>query len=202
RERGGGVSGGGGPPPGAGGDWLVDAAGVQDKLARRLERAGLPLTPGEFVAGSGIAAVLGGILGGLFLQSFLFAVIFALVGAALPAVVVSIAPDRGMKRLHEQLPDVLMILASSLRAGHSFLQALDTVSQEIADPGAHEFQRVLAEIRLGREVDEAMNAMAERIGSNDFKWAVMAVNIQREVGGNLAEVLDTVADTVGAREQI
>jgi tight adherence protein B len=186
----------------AAGDRLVDAAGVQDKLARRLERAGLPLTPGEFVAGSGIAALLGGILGGLFLQSFLFAVIFALVGAALPGIVVSIATDRRMKRLHEQLPDVLMILASSLRAGHSFLQALDTVSQEIADPGAHEFQRVLAEIRLGREVDEAMNAMAERIGSNDFKWAVMAVNIQREVGGNLAEVLDTVADTVRERDQI
>jgi tight adherence protein B len=186
----------------AAGTRLADVTGLQDQLARRLERAGLPLTPGEFVAGSGIAAVLGGIAGGLFLQSFLFAVIFAFVGAFIPTVVVSIATDRRMKRLHEQLPDVLMILASSLRAGHSFLQALDTVSQEIADPGAHEFQRVLAEIRLGREVDQAMNAMAERIGSNDFKWAVMAVNIQREVGGNLAEVLDTVADTVRERDQI
>jgi tight adherence protein B len=190
------------PTLAAAGTRLADVTGFQAQLERRLERAGLPLTPGEFVAGSGIGAFLGAILGGFFLQSFAFAAIFGVVGAVVPTLVISIATDRRMKRLHEQLPDVLMIIASSLRAGHSFLQALDTVSQEIADPGAHEFQRVLAEIRLGREVDQAMNAMAERIGSTDFKWAVMAVNIQREVGGNLAEVLDTVADTVRERDAI
>jgi tight adherence protein B len=181
---------------------LIDLTGFTDRLAQRLEQAGLPLTPGEFVAGSGIAAVLGAVIGGLFLQSFIFAVLLGFVGSGLPAIVLAIATDRRLKRLHEQLPDVLMILASSLRAGHSFMQALDTVAQEIGDPGAREFSRVIAEIRLGRDVDEAMNAMAERIGSSDFKWAVMAVNIQRQVGGNLAEVLDTVADTVRERAQI
>jgi tight adherence protein B len=184
------------------GSKLVDLAGMANQLGERLERGGLPLTPGEFVAGSGIAAVLGAVAGGLFLQSFVFAVIFAFAGAALPAAVLSIATDRRVKKLHAQLPDVLMILASSLRAGHSFMQALDTVSQEIGDPGAREFARVIAEIRLGRDVDEAMNAMAERIGSGDFKWAVMAVTIQREVGGNLAEILDTVSDTMRERDAI
>ena len=93
----------------------------------------------------------------------------------------------------------MTILASSLRAGHSFFQALDMVSKEIGEPAGPEFQRVVAEVRLGRPVDDALNAMAERVGSDDFQWAVLAVNIQREVGGNLAEILDTVADTVRER---
>jgi tight adherence protein B len=97
------------------------------------------------------------------------------------------------------LPDVLTIMASSLRAGHSFMQALDTVAKEIAQPAATEFQRVVAEIRLGRPAEDALEALAERVGSADFMWAVLAVNIQREVGGNLAEILDNVADTLRER---
>jgi tight adherence protein B len=115
---------------------------------------------------------------------------------------VKVSIRRRAAKLHGQLPDVLTILASSLRAGHSFMQALDTVAKEIPEPGKTEFGRVVAEIRLGRSVDDALNGMAERVGSYDFKWAVLAVNIQREVGGNLAEILDTVADTVRERDQI
>jgi tight adherence protein B len=104
--------------------------------------------------------------------------------------------------MSEQLADVLAILASSLRAGHSFLQALDHVANEIKDPSATEFHRVVSEIRLGRPVDDAMIEMAERVGSEDMRWAVMAVNIQRQVGGNLAEVLDIVANTVRERAYV
>ena len=104
--------------------------------------------------------------------------------------------------MREQLPDVLTIMASSLRAGHSFMQALDTVAREIPQPAATEFQRVVAEIRLGRPTDDALEALSERVGSADFKWAVLAVNIQREVGGNLAEILDNVADTLRERAQM
>jgi len=131
-----------------------------------------------------------------------FALILAIAGGVVPWVMVKVAIKRRSSKLHEQLPDVLTILASSLRAGHSFMQALDTVAKEIPDPGKTEFGRVVAEIRLGRSVEDALNAMAERVGSYDFKWAVLAVNIQREVGGNLAEILDTVADTVRERDQI
>ena len=106
------------------------------------------------------------------------------------------------ERMREQLPDVLTIMASSLRAGHSFMQALDTVAREIPQPAATEFQRVVAEIRLGRSTDDALEALSERVGSSDFKWAVLAVNIQREVGGNLAEILDNVADTLRERAQM
>jgi tight adherence protein B len=102
----------------------------------------------------------------------------------------------------DQLADTLAVLASSLRAGYSFLQALDTVSKEIGEPSAHEFQRVVAEIRLGRPVDDALAAMAVRINSDDMKWAVIAINVQRQVGGNLAEVLDIVANTVRERAYI
>src|SRR4249920_4163273 len=113
-----------------------------------------------------------------------------------------LALGRRAEKLREQLPDVLTIMASSLRAGHSFLQALDTVAKEIAQPAATEFQRVVAEIRLGRSAEDALGALAERVGSADFKWAVLAVNIQREVGGNLAEILDNVADTLRERAQM
>jgi tight adherence protein B len=82
------------------------------------------------------------------------------------------------------------------------MQALDTVAREIPQPAATEFQRVVAEIRLGRPTDDALEALSERVGSSDFRWAVLAVNIQREVGGNLAEILDNVADTLRERAQM
>ena len=90
-------------------------------------------------------------------------------------------------------------MASSLRAGHSFLQALDTIAREIAAPANVEFQRLVAEIRLGRPAEDALESLADRVGSSDFRWAVLAVNIQREVGGNLAEILDNVSDTLRER---
>lgn len=123
-------------------------------------------------------------------------------GAVLPYIFLSLRMRKRISRFEAQLADILMLLASSLRAGHSFLQALDMVAQEMADPGGHEFSRVVAEIRLGRPTDEALNGVVDRIGSDDLKWAVMAVNIQREVGGNLAEILDTVAETMRDRETI
>jgi tight adherence protein B len=122
--------------------------------------------------------------------------------AAIPVIVAKVKVSRRDAKLHGQLADILMVLASSLRAGHGFFQALDLVAKEIGEPGSAEFGRVVAEVRLGRPVDEAMNAMAERVGSDDFKWAVLGVNIQREVGGNLAEILDTIADTVRERDAV
>ena len=121
------------------------------------------------------------------------------VGVFIPTIALRTALQRREEKLRDQLPDVLTILASSLRAGHSFLQSLDTVAKEIAPPAASEFQRVVAEIRLGRPAEDALEALAERVGSADFKWAVLAVNIQREVGGNLAEILDNVSDTLRER---
>ena len=181
---------------------MADAGGVSSSLDTKLEKAGLPIRAAEFVVATALAAVAGGLLGLVVFGHWMFGVAFAVLGAVVPSVLLPWAVGRRVKRLHGQLADTLMILASSLRAGHSFLQALDTVSKEIGEPAATEFGRVVSEIRLGRSVQDAMNAMAERVGSDDFKWAMLAVSIQREVGGNLAEILETVADTVRERDAL
>ena len=181
---------------------VATKVGFSENLGHRLEQAGLPLTTGEFVTITVLAGFAGGIVGAILLQNIVFVMAVAAAAAIVPTGVMKLAIRRRVTRLHNQLPDVLTILASSLRAGHSFLQALDTVAKEIPEPGAEEFNRAVAEIRLGRPVEDALQAMADRVDNEDFQWAVMAVNIQREVGGNLAEILDTVADTVRERATI
>ena len=176
--------------------------GIGSKVDSRLEQAGIEIRTGEFMAASLLAGLVGGFLGVLLLPKPIFIILLTALAAAGPWLWVSIRAGRRLKKLQDQLVDILMILASSLRAGHSFLQAIDAVSREVGEPGTREFSRLVAEIRLGRDVDEAMYALAERIDSEDFKWAVIAVSIQREVGGNLAEVLDTVADTIRDRQNI
>lgn len=183
------------------GERLAGAGQFSEALDRKLEKAGLPLRAGEFLMLQAMAGVAGALMGAL-VRGLLFVAVLAMVGVVIPRAYLAFAMRRRTHRLHAQLADVLMLLSSSLRAGHSFLQALDLVAKEIGDPGAQEFGRVVAEIRLGRPPDQALNDMAERVDSDDFRWAVMAVNIQREVGGNLAEVLDTVADTVREREAV
>ncbi len=150
----------------------------------------------------GIAAFLGVVIGAVLLRNPIFMLLIGGAGATIPIMWMKVQMKRRAAKLHSQLADILMILASSLRAGHGFFQALDLVAKEIGDPGSAEFGRVVAEVRLGRPVDEALNAMAERIGSDDFKWAVLGVNVQREVGGNLAEILDTIGETVRERDAI
>jgi tight adherence protein B len=133
------------------------------------------------------------------LRNLLLAGVIGVLGAGAPTIALRMALGRRSEKMREQLPDVLTIMASSLRAGHSFLQALDTVAREITAPAQVEFQRLVVEIRLGRPAEDALEALADRVGSSDFRWAVLAVNIQREVGGNLAEILDNVSDTLRER---
>jgi len=181
---------------------FAESRGFSERLDAELEAAGVSLRSGEFVVASAVACLVFGILAAALLRSWVLALVLAGVGAAFPTVLLRSALSKRADRLREQLPDVLTIMASSLRAGHSFLQSLDTVAKEIAQPAASEFQRVVAEIRLGRPAEDALESLAERVGSPDFKWAVLAVNIQREVGGNLAEILDTVADTLRERAML
>jgi tight adherence protein B len=184
------------------GQRVAMSAGFSAALDARLERAGITMLPGEFVALTAACALAGGVFAAIVLPSVVFVLMLAALTGAGPWVWVTWAHGRREQKLVDQLADTLSILASSLRAGHSFLQALDMVAKEIGEPAASEFSRVVAEIRLGRPIDEALTAMAERIGSDDLKWAVIAVNIQRQVGGNLAEVLDIVATTVRERAYI
>jgi tight adherence protein B len=181
---------------------IAERRGFAAALRIKLDRAGMSLRTGEFVAGSALLVLAGYLPGTLLFSSVWIGMALGIVVGLLPLLVLNVKMGRRSKRMHAQLPDVLSILASSLRAGHSFLQSLDLVAQEIDEPSAEEYRRLLAELRLGRELNDALDAMALRIGSEDFKWAIVAVKIQREVGGNLAEILDTVAATLREREAV
>jgi tight adherence protein B len=182
---------------------VAQYTGLAAALDARLERAALAMRPGEFLTAmalSGVTGIVaGGVIGGILSRALPGALFLGAVGALVPWVLLAAAAQKRTRQLQAQLPDVLMVIASSLRAGHSFLQALDMVTKEVGDPSAHEFNRAVTEIRLGRPVQDALGAMAGRIGSDDFEWAIMAINIQRQVGGNLAELLETVAGTIRER---
>jgi len=122
-------------------------------------------------------------------------------GAAIPFVFVWLKMRRRLRAFEDQLPDLLITIAASLKAGHSFKQGLQAVVDEGQPPASEEFKRVLTETSLGRPMDEALSAMAQRCGSKNFEFAITAVTIQRQVGGSLASLFDMVADTVRQRQQ-
>ena len=181
------------------GERFATSQGFGEKLDAQLEAAGISLRSGEFVVATVGAGLVAAVVAAAMLQNVLLAAVIGVLGALLPTILLRTALSRRSDKMREQLPDVLTIMASSLRAGHSFLQALDTTAREIQAPANVEFQRLVAEIRLGRPAEDALEALADRVGSPDFRWAVLAVNIQREVGGNLAEILDNVSDTLRER---
>ena len=182
-------------------EWGAEATKVAGPIARMIERAGWKIHVGDFLAPALLAPML--ITVALwFLAGPIWAALGGIVALCLPFQILARAGRKRVEALQAQLPDVLMVLASSLRAGHSFLQALDSVAKEVDDPAATEFARALAEIQLGRDVDDALDALAWRTQSTDLTWAVTAIAIQRKVGGNLAEVLETVANTIRQREQL
>ena len=120
----------------------------------------------------------------------------------LPNFYVGFRAKRRKKKFVRQLPDMLQLLAGTLRAGYSVSQGFESVSREIEDPMGRELRRVMTEARLGRLLEDALEATGRRMQSEDFEWAVMAIRIQREVGGNLAELLMTVSDTMTQRERL
>ena len=123
------------------------------------------------------------------------------VGAAIPYGFVSIKARKRMNAFDEQLPDLLVTLAASLKAGHSFKQGIQTIVDEGQEPASKELGRVITDTRLGRPMDDALADTAERIDSKNFTFVITAVTIQRQVGGSLAGLFDMIADTVRQRQQ-
>ena len=160
------------------------------------------MRPAEALFFYGAGVILLGLVAVLGAPSPAVGLIFAAIVAAIPVVVVRALRKRRLKAFEAQLPDTLNLLSGSLRAGYSFLQGLEAVVQETSDPMARELRRVLAEARLGRPLDEALADVAVRMESSDFDWSVLAIRIQREVGGNLAELLQTVAETMVQRSRL
>ncbi len=123
-------------------------------------------------------------------------------GYVIPSMVLRFLAKRRAKKFESQLPDILMLLASSLSTGFSLSQGLDAVARDAAEPLAKEFSRALAETRIGIDVSDALERMADRMDSTNMRWTAMAIRIQREVGGNLAETLRTTAGTLRERESL
>jgi tight adherence protein B len=173
----------------------------EGRLGRALERAGMDIRPAEFAAMT--AAVIAATTA---LALVFFGIIVAIVVAiVVPTVFRVVVTARGRKRhdqFEEQLGDTLQLMASGLRAGHSLPQVLDSLAQEADSPTREEFQRVLFETRLGHSLPRAMRALAIRMGSEDFEWVVEAIEIQRSVGGDLAELLDNVMQTIRDRTRV
>jgi tight adherence protein B len=182
-------------------DRIVGGSSAGERFDRRLEHAGWAIGSGEFLTIVLIGVLLLGVLG-FVLASALGALAGVALGAFAPFAVLSNAAGRRLAAIQGQLADTLMVIASSMRAGHSFLQSLDSAAKEIDQPAAGEFGRVLREIRLGRDTDDALEALVERVGSQDLEWAVTAIEVQRKIGGNLAEVLETVANTIRERDTL
>lgn len=183
------------------GDTLLRRRGGVAAVARTLELAGVDLRPGELLAGITAGSALLLLAGWVFVAP-VAGVLLALLVPVAARVAVHVLATQRRQRFNEQLGDTLQLLAGSLRAGHGLAQSVDTVARESESPTAEEFRRLTIETRLGRDFVESMAALADRMGSEDFEWVVQAVQIQREVGGDLAEILDTVASTVRDRTRI
>lgn len=176
-------------------------------IATELARADLRLTPGEYVAlNLGtilLGAFLGLTLGGGFAASgFIFALLGALIGFYAPRMYVRHLQDRRLRAFNNQLGDTIVLLANSLRSGYSFLQSMETASKELSPPMADELQRVTREVGLGLSTQIALANMYRRMPSDDLDLLITAINVQHEVGGNLAEILDNIAHTIRERIRI
>ncbi len=172
------------------------------RLAKKLDAGGLKLHAAEWLllhTGIAIGAAFIGyaVSGGILLTVLAF-----VAGAVLPYLYLSRRETKRVKNFGSQLADTLQLISGSLSAGLSLSQSLDTVVREGNEPVSSEFRRALVEQRLGVHVEEALDGVAQRMNSDDFGWVVMAIRIQRDVGGNLAELLLTVAATLREREYL
>jgi tight adherence protein B len=174
---------------------------LETRIAERLDGAGNPFKPAEWVVlhlavfiGSGAVGMLLGA------GNLVLGILFLALGAVGPWFFLGFKRGRRRKAFESSLPDTLQLMSGSLAAGLSLAQSVDTIVREGTEPISSEFRRVLVETRLGISLDDALAGVADRFESKDFSWVVMAIRIQRQVGGNLAELLDTVAATMRERE--
>jgi tight adherence protein B len=170
-------------------------------LAMVLDVAALTVRPGEFV----VLSFIGSLVLALLMSTFMgwWGVVL---GAALAPLCawawVNHRADRRRHQFDEQLPDTLQLIVSLLRSGYGLPQALDAVANQVAEPTVAEFRRVLFEVRIGRDPTDALAATADRMRSSDFAWVVQAIHINREVGGELAAILESVGETVRERQRL
>ena len=182
-------------------DGQVERTSIGDRLSKNLAQADLKFKPTEYLgltvlsmAGVGFLGVLwGGILMGIF---------GVILGPLVPWLYVKRQQRMRLQRFNEQLPDMLNLAVNGLRAGYSTMQAMESVSKELPNPISSEFRRVVREMQLGIPMEGSLDNLLRRIPSDDLDLIITAINIQREVGGNLAEILDIISYTIRERIRI
>ena len=182
---------------------LANNKSLEARIAQRLEGAGMALKPSEWLllhAGIAVGAgLVGALLGG---GSIVLGMLFLALGVVGPWVYLGLKRSRRLAAFNTSLADTLQLMAGSLSAGLSLAQSIDTIVREGSEPITSEFKRVVIESRLGVTLEDSLDGVASRMESKDFEWVVMAIRIQRQVGGNLSELLLTVAATLRERDYL
>ena len=181
---------------------VASKRGFVELFDLKLERAGLKIRGGEFMTLQIISVLIIGILVQFFVKNALLTAAVVLLLIIVPFLFINILISRRTQKFDEQLPDTLQLISGALKAGYSFNQSINMVVEETKPPISDEFARVLNEVRMGLPENEALENSSKRIGSSHFTWVVMAINVQREVGGNLSEIMEIIADTIRERARV
>jgi len=176
--------------------------GVGTDLATQLARADIKITVGEYMAATVIFMVLAGGVAYIIKRDVVLTAVALVAGFFAPRFYVSAARRKRLKAFNNQLSDTINLMVNSLRAGYSVMQAMEAVAEEMDAPISTEFGRVVQEQQLGVSLENALGNMLRRVPSDDLDMMITAITIQREVGGNLAEVLDSISHTIRERVRI
>lgn len=185
-------------------DQALSGQGFFNSTRDKIAKADAKLRVSEYIVLMFVSAGIGAGLGYFLPQdnSIFLAVVGFIVGSRVPPIYISMAASRRMRTFDGQLSDTLNLWVNALRSGYSVLQAMEAIATELPPPVSVEFERVIQEVRLGLSVEQALDNMYHRVPSEDLDLIITAVNIQREVGGNLAEVLDNISFTIRERVRI
>lgn len=181
---------------------VLERKGIIKPLEEKMLQADIPLRGEEFLFIWLLCCLLPGVLVTVVSGNGLAGILFSLMGAVLPPFLVKKAQEQKIKKFNLQLVDALTVVSNSLRAGYSFIQAIELVSREMPNPLGKEFARTFREVNLGTTTEDALNNMGNRIASKDLSLIITAVLIQRQIGGNLAEIMDNISDTIRDRIRI
>jgi Flp pilus assembly protein TadB len=182
---------------------VMKQVNVEGRLARQLDQAGMRLRPHEWLLIRFLCTAGGAVLFALLVRpAILGLLIGGLAGTAATALYHRNRATRRFGRFEEQLPEALQLIIGSLRSGFSLSQSIDAMTREMEEPLASEFGRALGETRLGAEIEDALDRVAKRMNSRDLAFAVIAIRVQRQVGGNLTDVLATTVATMRERAML
>lgn len=182
-------------------DRLVERSNARVSLADKLDQAGLRVRSGEFVLAAVAAAILGFLLVSL-TMGIVPGLGAGVIGMVVPGAWLLVRTHRRKRAFQNQLPEIIGLMANTVRAGYSLPQAVTAIAAEVEEPAYSEFRRAQIEVRLGSTLTDALKAMADRMGSVDFVWVADAIDINASVGGDLVEVLENVASTIRERVRL